>query len=120
MGFLPYALVTLAAFTAMPLCMRSYLRVRVGTPLYKTFVPVYLAGTAVVSLLVSLLLSPTLVPPPTSLLEAAGLGLLYAAASYLLYYALEHEKAGPISAIGGSQQLLIAFFRVYSLTPGCC
>lgn len=103
---------TLAAFTAMPLCMRSYLKARVGTPLYRSFVPVYLVGTVVVSFLVSHLLSPVLVLPETPLLEAAGLGLLYLCASYLLYYALEHERAGLISAIGGSQQLLIAFFRV--------
>jgi hypothetical protein len=112
MSFFIYAFTTLFAFTFMPLVTRYYLRVHRTAPLYRTFTPLFLFGTALASFSSSWLLSSHLLIPSKFVFEVTGLGFLYACATYLLYYAIEYERAGIISALGGAQQLLTAFFQV--------
>ncbi len=76
---------------------------------YKSFLPVYLAFSAIVVVIIAFIMVGNVYLPVYATGYAALMGGMYCFAAYIAFFSLENEKVGSITIIEDSQFVILSF-----------
>lgn len=98
--------IILVGFSVYPLISKKY----IGSVGYKKFIPIFLAFSAIGTIIVPFILYRNLSFDVAYIPLLALLGAMYTLGMYLILYSVEHYNISIINTIVGSQEVLIALF----------
>lgn len=108
--YLAAVLTTTISFALISILGRLVLRKGKNSIPFRSFVPLFLLVSAIITLSLSFAVTGRISLPGSFYPLVFVMGALYTAASYIVFYSLENEKGGLIGTVNSTQVLFIAFF----------